>query len=87
MKELLQNLVHPYSRYGLAVALFEEQMPLEELTRENVSEVLAKAIEAGMENFRLMTDDNPETAEILRFTKIKLKDLRENKNLVQYNLY
>ena len=83
MKVLLQNLVHPYSRYGLAVALFEEQMPLEELTRENVSEVLAKAIEAGMENFRLMTDDNPETAEILRFRKIKKDDLLKDSKLVQ----
>ena len=83
MKELLQNLVHPYSRYGLAVALFEEQIPLEELTRENVSEVLAKAIEAGMENFRLMTDDNTETAEILRFRKIKKDDLLKDSKLVQ----
>jgi hypothetical protein len=53
MKELLQNLVHPYSRYGLAVALFEAQMSLEDLTEDNVSEVLAKAIEAGLEIFVL----------------------------------
>ncbi len=51
MKELLQNLVHPYSRYGLAIALFEAQMSFEELTEENVSEVLAKAIETGLEKF------------------------------------
>lgn len=83
MKELLQNLVHPYSRYGLAVALFEEQMPLEDLTEENVSEVLAKAIEAGLENFRLMTDDNPETEKVLRFRPIKKDALLDNTRLVQ----
>lgn len=83
MKELLQNLVHPYSRYGLAIALFEAQTPLEELTQENVSEILAKAIEAGMENFRLMTDDNPETSEILRFRPIKKDNLFKDSKLVQ----
>lgn len=83
MKDLLQNLVHPYSRYGLAVALFEAQMPLEELTRENVSEVLAKAIETGLENFRLMTNDNPQTAEVLRFRQIKKDDLLTDSKLVQ----
>ncbi len=83
MKELLQNLIHPYSRYGLAIALFEAQMPLDELTQENVSEVLAAAIEAGMENFRIMTDDNPETAEILRFRQIKKDILFKDSKLVQ----
>jgi len=83
MKELLQNLVHPYSRYGLAIALFEAQMPLDELTQENVSEVLAKAIETGLENFRLMTDDNPQTAEVLRFRQIKKDVLLKNSKLVQ----
>jgi hypothetical protein len=82
MKELLQNLIHPYSRYGLAIALFEAQIPLDELTRENVSEVLAKAIESGLENFRLMTDDNPQTAETLRFRRIKTEELRKDNNLV-----
>lgn len=83
MKELLQNLVHPYSRYGLAIALFEAQMPFDKLTKENVSEVLAKAIETGLENFRLMTDDNPQTAEVLRFRQIKKDDLLKDSKLVQ----
>ena len=83
MKELLQNLVHPYSRYGLAIALFEEQMPLEDLTAENAPEVLAKAIEAGLENFRFMTDDNPETEKVLRFRPIKKDALLGNAKLVQ----
>jgi hypothetical protein len=83
MKELLQNLIHPYSRYGLAVALFEAQMSLEDLTQKNVAEVLVKAIEAGLENFRLKTDDNPQTANVLRFFSIKKKDLLSNADLVQ----
>lgn len=83
MKELLQNLVHPYSLYGLAITLFEAQMSLEDLTEENVSEVLAKAIETGLENFRLMTDDNPQTAEVLRFRPIKKDELLRNSKLVQ----
>jgi hypothetical protein len=83
MKELLQNLIHPYSRYGLAIALFEAHMSLDDLTRENVSEVLAQAIEAGIENFRLMTDDNPETAEVLRFRPIKYSEFQKNPKLVR----
>lgn len=83
MKELLQNLVHPYSRYGLAIALFEAQILPDELTQENVSDILIKAIESGMENFRLATDDNPQTAEVLRFKQIKKDDLLKNPNLVQ----
>lgn len=83
MKELLQNLVHPYSRYGLAIALFEAQMPLDDLTEENAPEILVKAIEAGMENFRMTTDDNPETAETLRFRAIKKDELFKDSKLVQ----
>ena len=83
MKELLQNLIHPYSRYGLGVALFEAQTALEDLNEENVREILAQAIEAGLENFRLMTDDNPQTAEVLRFRQVKKADLFKDSKLVQ----
>ncbi len=83
MKELLQNLVHPYSRYGLAITLFEGQVSLEDLTEQNVAEVLVKAIEIGLENFRLKTDDDPQTAAVLRFFAIKKKDLLNNAELVQ----
>ncbi|CAN5697644.1 hypothetical protein BH24ACI2_BH24ACI2_00730 [soil metagenome] len=83
MKDLLTNLIHPYSRYGLAVALLEARTSPDELTEENVSEFLAQTIELGLENFRFATDDNPQTTNVLHFYTIKSKDLRQNSKLIQ----
>lgn len=83
MKDLLSTLVHPYSRYGLAVTLLEARVSLDDLTEENLPKFLTQAIEQGLENFRFMTDDNPETAEVLRFHPIRYSILRQNANLVQ----
>lgn len=83
MKDLISNLIHPYSRYGLAVTLLEARVSLDDLTEENLPEFLAQAIEQGLENFRFTTDDNPETEEILRFSPIKYSVLSQNSNLVQ----
>lgn len=83
MNRLLANLIHPYSRYGLAVTLLEARTSLDELTEENVAEFLAQTIEQGLENFRFKTDDNPQTMEVLRFYPIRSNDLRQNSKLVQ----
>ncbi len=83
MNKLLANLIHPYSRYGLAVTLLEARTSLDELTEENVVEFLAQTIEQGLENFRFKTDDNPQTMEVLRFYPIRSSDLRQNSKLVQ----
>lgn len=87
----LYNLAHPYSRYGLAVALvrldkwakFED---IENPREQDLIEMLIQEIESGLNNFRYETLDNPETAEELRFIPIKLEKLRQNKSLVQGEL-
>lgn len=83
MKKLLENLIHPYPRYGLATALLESKISLENLDEENVAEILARTIENGLENFRLFTNDNPLTTEVLRFQSIKAEELKRNDKLVQ----
>jgi hypothetical protein len=87
----LYNLAHPYSRYGLAVALvrldkwmnFED---IETVTKKDLIEILIQEIESGLSNFRFETFDNPETAEELRFVPIKFEKLQQNKSLVQGKL-
>ncbi len=64
MNKLLANLIHPYSRYGLAVILLEARTSLDELTEENTAEFLAQAIENGLEHFRMQTLDKPATTDI-----------------------
>lgn len=83
MKKILENLIHPYPRYGLATALLENKISLEDLSEENVIEILAQTIENGLENFRLTTDDNPQTTDVLRFQSIKAEELKRNDKLVQ----
>ena len=90
-QELRQNpvydLAHPYSRYGLAVALvrldkwakFED---IENPSEQDLIEMLIQEIESGLNNFRFETFDNPETAEELRFVPIKLEKLKQDENLV-----
>jgi hypothetical protein len=87
----LYNLAHPYSRYGLAVALFRldrliQNEDIENPTEKDLIEVLIQEIESGLNNFRFETFDNPETAEELRFVSIKLEKLRQNTSLIQGEL-
>jgi hypothetical protein len=83
VKELLENLIHPYSRYGLATALLESKTSLSDLNEENAVEILAQTIENGLENFRLTTNDNPQTTDVLRFQPVKAEELKRNDKLVQ----
>jgi hypothetical protein len=85
-KIYLSPLAHPYARYGLAVALLQEQITPEELSEDNVVGVLTQAIESGLGHFRLATQDNPDTAEVLRFEYIKLADFQRSPNLIQGKL-
>jgi hypothetical protein len=84
-KSLLYNLPHPYARYGLAVALMQakKDWEFENATEKDLPEILAREIEAGLNHFRLETQDNPETADVLRFGWISLERLQNNKGLVQ----
>ena len=83
MSESNFGLLHPYSRYGLAVALLQARITPEELNETNVREYLVEAIETGLGNFRLTTDDSPQSAETLRFRAIPFSELQQDKRLVQ----
>lgn len=83
MIESISGLLHPYSRYGLAVALLQARTIPEELDESNVREYLAEAIETGLDNFRLTTEDNPQSAETLRFRALPYLELQQDKRLVQ----
>jgi DNA-binding protein H-NS len=83
MSESIFGLLHPYSLYGLAVALLEARMTLDELNETNVREYLAEAIETGLGNFRLTTEDDPQKVEVLRFRALPLTELRQDKRLIQ----
>jgi hypothetical protein len=78
----LSSVFHPYSRYGLAIALLYAKTESEGLTESNAPEILAQAIDAGLEHFRLRTTDNPEIVDFLRFTYIKADELKSNRSLV-----
>ncbi len=84
----LYNLAHPYSRYGLAVALtrLDKWMNVEDIetaTEQDLIEMLIQEIENGLNNFRIETFDNPETSEELRFVQISLEKIRKDKSLIQ----
>jgi hypothetical protein len=79
----LFNLLHPYSRYGLAVALFEERLDVDRLSADEAPEMLTRAIESGLSSFRLATGDSPATAEVLRFDYLKMEELVRDPGLIQ----
>lgn len=83
MGRLNFDLPHPYARYGLAVALLQKQLNTSDLDEAVVPEMLAEAIETGLENFRLFTDDNPATAEVLRFSQYRIHQLAQDTKLIQ----
>jgi hypothetical protein len=63
-------LVHPYARYGLAVALSQAGVRPWEMPEDDLREALAQAIESGLESFRMKTDDDPQITRLLRFSAI-----------------
>ncbi|MGI8638928.1 MAG: hypothetical protein ACR2MG_03140 [Pyrinomonadaceae bacterium] len=84
----LYNLVHPYSKYGLAVALFRlgrliQSEEIENPTQKDLVKIFIQEIENGLNNFRFETLDNPETSDELRFNPIPLEKLRKDKSLVR----
>ncbi len=83
MNDCPVNLIHPYPRYGLAVALLKAKATLEEMTEAEFSEILAQALETGLEHFRMETQDDPNQVERLRYDAIHLQQLRQDNRLVQ----
>lgn len=80
--EKLTNLLHPFSRYGLAVALFQAHKTIEDLNLETASTILLETIENSLNRFRMKTGGNPQNDEFLEFDFINLKELIERPNLV-----
>jgi hypothetical protein len=80
MKEQLK-LLHPFSRYGLAVALFNSRTNVEDLNLESVAKILGEEIENCLSRFRMKTDSIPKNDLIQHYDPISLKDLKENPSL------
>lgn len=83
MIEFLQSIVHPYPRYGLAVALYRKRPDLNQLDEPTLSRLLVEAIEIGLGSFRMATPDVPSSSEVLHYEPLKLNALKENNKLVQ----
>lgn len=75
-------LTHPYTRYGLAVALFQGRLG-EHFTEVELREALAQAIETGLGHFRMRTPDDPQLTRLLHFYPVKLEELEGDPSLVQ----
>jgi hypothetical protein len=88
-KSPLYNLPHPYARYGLAVALMQATKDWEfgNAVEKDLPEILAREIEAGLNHFRLETQDDPESADVLRFGWISLERLRNDRSLIKGKLW
>lgn len=76
------DLLHPYLRYGLAVAAFQSKLPAE-LPEADLRQALARAIETGLGQFRMRTWDNSLLDAVLKFEPVRLSELREKPHLVQ----
>lgn len=81
-REPPERVLHPYSRYGLAAATWRCRSAPEEA----LPEMLAQAIEDGLERFRMATQDVPAVSEALRYDPIKRADLENDPRLVQGKL-
>ena len=82
LADLFNQLAHPYSRYGLAVAILQAEL-VSEATEEILREALALSIEDGMGYFRMRTFDDPQQSAELSFASVRRNELLEDVNLVQ----
>lgn len=80
------DLAHPFTRYGLAVAMLQEQVSSNTIQESAIAELLARAIETGLNRFRLTTSDDPNTSDVLRFRAITYSELQVNPQWVQGTL-
>jgi hypothetical protein len=76
-------LTHPYSRYGLAVALYQQKLQPSNLDEAKLRAALADTIEASLSEFRMRTGDDPSVFRTLTFSPVPLSALRNDANLVQ----
>jgi len=85
LSALSDELLHPYSRYGLAVAAEQGRLP-DAVTETGLREALIEAIETGLGEFRMRTWSDPAHDEVLVFEAVKLSELDKNRELVQGTL-
>lgn len=82
LSALGQSLLHPYLRYGLAVAALQSKLP-DEVSEAALRRALARAIETGLGKFRMRTRDNPLLDPVQKFIPVELAELQEKPYLVQ----
>jgi len=80
--DLFNQLAHPYSRYGLGVAILQAELA-SEATGAALREALALSIEDGMGYFRMRTFDDPQQTSELIFSSVRRSELLEDASLVQ----
>ena len=76
-------LDHPYARYGLAIALYGDKLSPDDLNEDQLRAALIKAIESGLEHFRMRTGDEPPLERLLTFAPIPYSTLQSQAHLVQ----
>lgn len=79
-----QELSHPYTRYGFAVAAWVAKKEAEELfsNEELLRKTLTSQIESELEHFRFETTNDPKMDNLLVYTPILFTALKSNKDLV-----
>lgn len=82
LSALSDHLLHPYPRYGLAVATYRSQLA-EMVTEVELRESLVRAIESGLGQFRMRTWNNSLHDKALKFEPIRLNELADKPQLVQ----
>ena len=84
--ELVESPAHPYPRYGLATAYLLERVKPGDVAKADLPELLACAIEHGIEHFRMETQDVPGVSTSLRYRPITMAALQNDPKLVQGGL-
>jgi len=82
----IKLLVHPYARYGYAVALYLSQMSDGCKSESELRDALIFALENGLNSFRMETDDDPGKDDKLVFRSIHYERLANEPSLVQGEL-
>lgn len=85
LNALSDELLHPYSRYGLAVAAEQGRLP-DALTEAALREALIEAIETGLGEFRMRTWNDPAHDEVLTYEAVKRTELLDDAGLVSGKL-
>lgn len=70
--------LHPYLRYGLAIAVLRDEYG-DAPTEDGLRKALSGSLLEGLEKFRMRTEDKPDTSEFLKFESVSCADLEQGK--------